>query len=91
VLDENDHLHEEIKILHSNQARLENLLQAGEADCLFARQHITDLQAEHNARKKDSNTKAEWLTSETNRARKAEEKAEEKVVEEQKEAGVRKR
>jgi len=91
VLEENDRLHEEIK----------NLLQAAEAGCLFARQPIADLQAKHNAKKKDkhkrSSTKAEWLTSEANRARMAEEKAErekkeaeEKVVKEQKEAEARK-
>ncbi|KAF9642442.1 hypothetical protein BDM02DRAFT_3193247 [Thelephora ganbajun] len=66
-------------------------------DCLFAHQHITSLQAKHNAKKKDkqkhSNTKAEWLMSEANRERRAQEKvecekkeAEEKVAKDQKEA-----
>lgn len=102
TLDENEQLREQIEILHHNQAKLENLLEATQADCHFARQHITNLQAEHHAKKKDkqkrNNTKAEWLTSEENRKKRAEEKverekreAEEKVVKEKKEADARER
>lgn len=77
-MDENEQLFEQVEILQSNQAKLENLL---EATCLFARQHITALQAGHNAKKKDkqkrsSTDKAEWLTSEANRKRQMELKAE---------------
>jgi len=102
ALDENERLHERVRILQNNQAKLENLLEATQADCIFARQHIAALQAEKNAKKKDkqkrSNTKAEWLTSEANRKKRAEEKAEhqqreaeEKVVKQQKEAEARER
>ena len=102
ALDENEHLRKQIEILHNNQAKLESLLEATQADCYFARQHIASLQAEHNAKKegkqKRNSTKAEWLTSETNRKKRAEEKverekkeAEEKVAKEKKEADARER
>lgn len=102
TLDENEQLREQIEILNNNQAKLENLLEAAQADCHFARQHIAALQAEHNAKKegkqKRNSTKAEWLTSEANRKKRAEEKAErekkeaeEKVAKEKKEAEARKR
>ena len=77
-------------------------MEAAQADCLFTRQHIAALQAEQNAKKKDKqkrgNTKAEWLTSEAHRKKRAEEKAErqqreaeEKVTKERKEAEARER
>ena len=102
ALDENERLKEQNKILHGNQAKVDNLLDAARTDLVFARQHIATLQAENSAKKKDkpkrNNTKAEWLTSEANRKRRAEEKearekkeAEEKVVKEQKEAEARER
>ena len=73
-----------------------------ETDCLFARQHIAALQAEHNTKKKGkqrrTNNKAEWLTSEANRKKRTEEKAEhqkreeeERFAKERKEAEVRER
>ena len=102
TLDENEQLQEQIKILNNNQAKLKNLLEAAQADCHFARQHIAALQAEHNAKKegkqKRNSTKAEWLTSEENKKKRAEEKvecekkeAEEKVVKEKKEVETRER
>jgi len=102
ALDENEQLREKVEILQGNQAKLENLLQAAETDCFFARQHITALQTEHNAKKKDKQkrggNKAEWLTSEANKKKKAEEKverekreAEEKAMKERKEVEARER
>ena len=101
-LDENEKLRGQIEVLNNNQAKLENLLEAAQADCHFARQHIMALQAEHNAKKegkqKRNSTKAEWLTSEANRKKRAEEKvererkeAEENVAKEKKEADARER
>lgn len=89
-------------ILRKNQAKLESLLEAAQTDCIFARQHLAAIQAEHNTKKKDkqkrTNTKAECLTSEEYRKAKAAEKAErekkeeeERVVKEKKEEEGRKR
>jgi hypothetical protein len=102
VLNENERLQERNEILHSNNAKVENLLQAAYTDLVFARQHIATLQVENTAKKKDkqkhNNTKAEWLTSEANRKQRAEEKAarekkeaEEKVVKDRKETEARER
>lgn len=102
ALDEIARLCERVNILQQNQAKLQNLLEATQADNTFARQHIANLQVESNAKKNDkqkrTNTNAEWLTSEENRKRRAEEKAElqkketeEKVEKERKEAEARER
>jgi hypothetical protein len=102
ALSENKRLCKKVEILQNNQAKLENILKATEADCLFARQHITALQAKNDAEKKDkqkrSSNKAEWLTSEANRKKRAEEKAErekreaeENLAKERKETDARER
>ena len=78
-MDKNKQLCERVEILQSNQAKLKNLLEVTETDHPLARQHITALQAGHNAKKdkqKCSSNKAEWLTSKANEKKRTEEKAE---------------